>query len=466
MSEQNWIRHLTTAVEEASEVPLFGRPPHFNKEAFLEQLKSSLQIDDLSLEMKNEEWREEDALLKGMGKNPTLYPFSLAPMTGHGYIALSQKDAKHLSEWTLTPTQREFNFQDADVLKGYLRFVMCEVMSAFRASGAFPEMSPRFEESELKLERSFAIDMGLHSKGASVWGRLLIPRSLQTEVKRHYSMRFPSLHELKVHSKMMLKTSLTAGTTQLMRTEIEKLEQGDFLVLDHCSYHPDTKKGYLQLNLGTHPLLQVKLRGDHLKVLDYAFEIEGAPVMDKQDMPQDSSPIEDILNEGEGVYGADDLSGFEGSDEQLPEGDPSMAGAPAEGQPYPEGMPSHAPEMGQVPGAPEGADHMAAGEPLAEVPPAQPADSQAHTSGSTIERAAEEPIVSPGQVPLTLTVEVTKLNISLEKLLELQPGNVLNTTVTPEAGVNLCLGGRPIGKGELLNLGDAIGIKITEIANK
>lgn len=76
----------------------------------------------------------------------------------------------------------------------------------------------------------------------------------------------------------------------------------------------------------------------------------------------------------------------------------------------------------------------------------------------------EEPaLFHPSVIPLTLSVEITRLSISLEKLLELQPGNILSTHVSPESGVKLCLAGRPIAKGELMNLGDAIGVKITEI---
>jgi len=74
-----------------------------------------------------------------------------------------------------------------------------------------------------------------------------------------------------------------------------------------------------------------------------------------------------------------------------------------------------------------------------------------------------EELISPQEVPLLLTVEVGKLQINLDKLLELSPGNVLELPVRPEQGVNLTLNGKKVARGELIKLGEMIGVKILQL---
>lgn len=70
---------------------------------------------------------------------------------------------------------------------------------------------------------------------------------------------------------------------------------------------------------------------------------------------------------------------------------------------------------------------------------------------------------SIGEIPLSLVVEVGRLNISIKKLLELQPGNVLDLNVHPENGVDLVANGKCIAKGELLQIGETLGVRILDI---
>jgi len=73
---------------------------------------------------------------------------------------------------------------------------------------------------------------------------------------------------------------------------------------------------------------------------------------------------------------------------------------------------------------------------------------------------SQEHMLSPQQVPISLTVEVAKLCINLDKLIQLKPGNVLELGVQPERGVNLVANGAYVGTGELVQVGDVIGVKI------
>jgi len=72
--------------------------------------------------------------------------------------------------------------------------------------------------------------------------------------------------------------------------------------------------------------------------------------------------------------------------------------------------------------------------------------------------------ISRDELSLPLSIEVGRVNISMEKLLQLQEGNLLELGVSPESGVDLVVHGKCIGKGELLKVGDNIGIRILQLS--
>lgn len=76
------------------------------------------------------------------------------------------------------------------------------------------------------------------------------------------------------------------------------------------------------------------------------------------------------------------------------------------------------------------------------------------------ENEAVGKILSSSQIPLTLTVEVARLTLPLEKVMHLKPGNLLDLNIGPAPTVHLTVGGRPVARGELVKIGDSVGVKI------
>ena len=67
------------------------------------------------------------------------------------------------------------------------------------------------------------------------------------------------------------------------------------------------------------------------------------------------------------------------------------------------------------------------------------------------------------QVPLQIAVEIGRCQMALAKVMQLQPGNLLDLHVHPAEGVDLVVHGQCIGRGELVKLGELLGVRITEI---
>jgi flagellar motor switch protein FliN/FliY len=77
--------------------------------------------------------------------------------------------------------------------------------------------------------------------------------------------------------------------------------------------------------------------------------------------------------------------------------------------------------------------------------------------------AASEEAVTLKELPMNVTVEIARLRITLEKLLQLVPGNMIELPIKPDQPVHLTIGGQLVGKAELVHLGDTLGIRILDI---
>jgi flagellar motor switch protein FliN/FliY len=84
-----------------------------------------------------------------------------------------------------------------------------------------------------------------------------------------------------------------------------------------------------------------------------------------------------------------------------------------------------------------------------------------HPEELPTENQPEEPI-SLKELPIQITVEMARIKMTLEKLLQLAPGNMLEIPVDPNQTVRLTVDGQLIGRAELVHLGNTLGIRLLE----
>lgn len=77
--------------------------------------------------------------------------------------------------------------------------------------------------------------------------------------------------------------------------------------------------------------------------------------------------------------------------------------------------------------------------------------------------AKKERGLSPDQIPLHIRLEIGHLSLTAKQVLELRPGNELSLEKEIDNQVNLLVGGKCIGRGELIQIGDALGVRILEL---
>jgi type III secretion system YscQ/HrcQ family protein len=77
--------------------------------------------------------------------------------------------------------------------------------------------------------------------------------------------------------------------------------------------------------------------------------------------------------------------------------------------------------------------------------------------------SAEEGSLAIKELPLQVTVEIARLKMTLDQLMHLHPGNMLELPIHPEQGVSLTVNGQKVGRAELVYLGEQLGLRILEI---
>ena len=68
-----------------------------------------------------------------------------------------------------------------------------------------------------------------------------------------------------------------------------------------------------------------------------------------------------------------------------------------------------------------------------------------------------------GHVKVAMSAQIGTIDLTIERLFSLKPGEVLGTNGSLEAPVRLFLHGREVARGELVAVDDHFGVKILEV---
>lgn len=79
--------------------------------------------------------------------------------------------------------------------------------------------------------------------------------------------------------------------------------------------------------------------------------------------------------------------------------------------------------------------------------------------------AEEEEVnpLAPENIPVTLVVELGQIQLTMDQLLHLSPGNLLDVNISPNNSINLTINGKIVAKGELIRVGELIGVRVLKI---
>lgn len=426
----DWLRHVPQSLLDQEDAPFFGHPPPFPWEQFAAVFAKVFQLEGAKFTPSTWQMRAAEDLYEGLGANVVPHFVDLAPLEGNLCFVMAEEELHRIMNFFLLGDANVSTLIDPDYQQGFYQFLALEVFTIFSkleySKGIVPHL---IETTELPSQPSVCQDISIEISGQTFVGRLIVSDELRRSWKERYAQNSLTIA---VPPEIQVIVQLEAGSVALTKAEWDQIQIGDFLFLDHCSLEDFGEKGRVIMTLHSKPLYRARVKDGHLKILESPFFHEVETEMSP--LPKEESKLPDTFDE-EFTDFSDEFSDVESETEiehdENHHTPPAKAGATAQ------------------PATAEPASAQATREPPSK-----------EVIGAT--SAPSTTPLSINDVPLTVVVEVGRIQISLQKLMELQPGNLLELNIHPENGIDLVVNGNVIGKGELLKLGDTLGVRILD----
>ena len=463
LQSYTWLRKIPGELFALDEKPLLGFSPPFPWQEFSAEIGRSLKLAEFSISPGELRWRSSDELFAGMGDKLSGIPLVITPLAGSIWWVMSEKSVIRFMELLLIKDQQNPPecCADPDFIKAASQFLSIEAISAFQKMNFDKKLMPMVTEGpNLPTDSCLCQDLEVLFKGESLYGRLYISPAFRTEWTLRYLENKPALTALPMADSLDVVVHLEAGRIDLKPSEWKQLVIGDFVIIDTCSLDPDEDKGRVMLVINGIPCFRAKIKQGSLKILEHPLYHEVGKFMadlpPKGKHPEDDDFDDDNLDHGDTDDEDHSLSDhtdsdlpdhaesedeeFDIDDSDLDLDDDEVDKKTSTASKVPEKKSSEA-------------------KPSPAVAPTVPKD----VKPPEVPKKTNIPL-SVDEIPLSVVIEVGRIQMSVKKLLELQPGNMLELDIHPESGVDMVVNGKRIARGELLRIGDVLGIRIMELS--
>ena len=412
-----WVREMNPEVKQLDSIPLTGVTPSFPWEELSSRLATTFDQESLTLHPQEFQWREKETLYEGLGDSLLPLSFTISPLKGQVHWVMPSQELDLLASLLLTRETHPLNLHDDALIKSFYRFLAIEVLHHVTEVPFDHTLAPLLSpHSLLPNEHALCRDISLELHGHTIWGRLMLTPEFRASCVDYFTKQETASRLSQQLAEIVdVEMRVEVGKMDLSIREWKSVKEGDFIFLDQCSLNPEKWEGRVSLTLQGKQAFRAKLKDDTLKILEFPLLQEVTSPMEKYEDEE-----EDFLDEYTDEF--EELEEDSEEDKEALEEDTAIEN--------------------------EDSSHMS------EEELSPPTKKEKSTS--------KKPLLIQ-DLPLTVTVEVGTLHISVEKLLQLEPGNVLDVQIHPENGVNLTVNGKLIGKGELLRIGETLGVRILEL---
>lgn len=426
--------------------PLLDQTFSFPWSEFSAELKKTFGCE-ISLTPGPFGWKEKADLFKGIVEPIIPLAIALPGIDGQVILLISRADIERLMIHTLHVDIATLTQQDPSFFDQFSTFFSAELLSCSLAVSSLQSLSPRLTtRQETESAGSLCQDIVIQIQGEQGLARCIIPPVFLEawRVSRMGPEMKPSPATL---ADIEIDVSVEAGRTFLNPEEISGLHNGDFLLLDHPFFIPGSTKARVFLTHQGHPLFRAKLEEGNIKILEMPLQHEAfLPLGGRPMSTQGSTPKENP----------------EESDPPISEANPEVEKKPPVTEEPAEKVPENPPK--DPPSTPVEENPFEGEEEVEEEKETTPLTEEEVQEVVGIAPTLSKKPIDYTKLPLTVVVELTELSMTIEKLTSLQPGNLLDLDIRPENGVYLVVNGQIFAQGELVLIGDNVGVRIKETA--
>ncbi len=448
----DWLKRVPAEALSNDDIPLFGGSPTFPLDHLSELLRSKLHIEQLKISCSDVTQGDGEQLLNGIGSPNRVMAVAVAPIDHDLFFVISEQDIAKLLSAFLTNQDSPLQL-DREFIEPFYNFMAMEIVNTLSKVDFDDSLSFSLNTapSELPKTISHYCDISVSLNHANTIVRLIIPANFRHAWKEYYAPKKLQVSlSTPLAKKIQMIIHIEAGKIQLTLDEWKKVKPGDFVKLDSCSLERSGNRGRVTLLLDGNLLFRGKLKDGNIKILenplyhedltpmpskkfdnedeeDVDFSDEGTDFNDEESNFDELEETEEN-NENEDLLSQTDLSQLEELEEETSEKEESLD--------YSEKSLEHTSITDEEEEQTQQVSHP--------------------------EKVTSKP-VGTKDIPLDIVVEIGRVRMSIQKILELQPGNMLELDIHPERSVDLVVNGQKIATAELLSLGDNLGVRIIDI---
>jgi flagellar motor switch protein FliN len=427
-SSFDWVREIKPDLKQLDSIPLTGAAPAFPWEEFSARLGRSFDRGELAIQPGEIIWRTKEELYEGLGDSPFPLTIAIPSLRGEVCWVMPSQEIDILAALLLTKETHPLALHDPNVSESFYRFLALELLYHFTQVSFDKTLSPILtSQNHLPDQDSLCWDISLRIHDQMIWGRLIMSEEFRHSWIEHFAQRqLPSPLSEQMAQFVDVTMHLEAGRTFFTLNEWKRVQLGDFILLETYSLDSEKLDGRVMLTINGKQAFRGKLKNGTLKILELPLlhEVETPMVKQPKDDEEDMDLPEEEFEEDEDLINEDE--DFEEDEDLVTEDEDLISENEAEEE-------SHAEE--------EEAEEAAKA-------PAEP---------------PKRTLISPEEIPLALTVEVGQVKMTMDQVIKLEPGNLLEIDIHPENGVDLTINGKLVGKGELIRIGETLGVRILQL---
>jgi flagellar motor switch protein FliN/FliY len=453
MTSWSWLRSYDRKLFELDQVPLLGAPLAFPWISLAKILSSTLGLEKLSFEPQAPEFRDGKKLCEGLPEATQIALVAAAGLEGEVAIAFSHQDIMTFMGKILKLESHAVSLLEQEFFASFLNFLSLETIAGvnqLKFAGCNFKLLPG---GAIREEDSLCQDVWINIDGARFLARAILSPQFQKSWHEYTLQKISSAPEALRLEEVLINVGLEAGRTHLTLADWKNIHPGDFILFDSGPFSPEAQNPLCLLTIGGRPFFEAQIKDGKIQItqipvlnevydtmssnIDPQEEVPGVGE-DPPDAPEEENPEEEEAEE-ESLETEEEVE-----EEEAPE---------AEEEPLEEAEKEEKEEeeVEEVEPAPEVKEEESKPTP----PPAAP-----RAPMGVIRN--HEGRIALDELPITLSVELAQIQMSIKKLTELAPGNILDLTTSSTSALLTC-NGKIVGRGEILKIGDTLGVRILEL---
>jgi flagellar motor switch protein FliN len=441
------LKSISRELFALDEAPLIASHSPFPWEQLREAVANCFKIKDLEIHPGEFSLREKETFFQGIPSPHQLAYVQASGLTGFVAVVFSESSVQQFMTKILNIHPSQAATLPKEFTESFFHFLTAETLFLLNKTGFDKASFALAPSCNLPEEPLLCQDIHIAIEGEQIIARAILSSTFKDSWKNYITKSFPTKPSAEKLQAIPLIIHIEAGRTPLLYSEFIKVKAGDVILIEKPFFDPDEATPGCMLSFSGRPLFHAAIQENGLQILEIPSHQEVYNTMtEKLNMNSHEEDIDDEIEEDEEdpfteEEDTDDYeltdNGDENIDDDIEEGEGE--GEEIEEEPKPARK------------APKPAPAKAALKA-----PSKPQEENTHVEQHS------EGMVSLKDIPITLVVELAQVEIPAQKLLEMQPGNLLDLKTTGSTAL-LTINNKIVGKGEIVKIGDTLGVRILEL---